>query len=214
MQYDAVVFDYDGVLMEPTPLDVLHDAARETFRGLGVEPLESEVRELSIGVDPEWFHDTCERHGLDPVECWRARDGNASDHQIDLVERGQKRLYEDHVAITAIDRPRGIVSTNQQRTLEHHLAYHGLSDRFDAVYGREPHPDSLRKKKPNPHYLDRALADLDADTALFVGDSTSDVQAAHNAGIDSMYVHRDHNGPPGVEPTYEAESLHALDALL
>ena len=214
MPYDAVVFDYDGVLMEPTPLDVLQDAARSAFQQAGVSPSTDEVRDLSIGVDHDWFHDTCERYGLDPASFWHARDTAASDRQIDLVERGEKRLYDDHATIRDIALPQAIVSTNQQRTLDHHLAFHDLDDLFTAVYGREPHPDSLWKKKPSPHYLELAMDDVDADAALFVGDSTSDVEAAHNAGIDSAYIHRDHNGGPGREPTHHLESLHDLHDLL
>lgn len=215
MTYDAVVFDYDGVLMEPTPLPVLYDAARATFRDAGVDPpVEDEVRNLAIRVDIEWFRNTCERYGLDPDEFWHARDTNASDHQIDLVERGQKTLYDDHSAISEIDLPRGIVSTNQQRTLDHHLAFHDLEKHFHTVYGREPHPESLWKKKPNPYYLEQAMADIGAETALFVGDSTSDIEAAHNAGVDSVYINREHNGPAGVEPTYEVETLHAIHNII
>lgn len=214
MPYDAVVFDYDGVLMEPTPLEVLRDAARRTFREHGVEPDPDEVRRLSIDVDHDWLQETAARYDIDPLDLWQARDTNASDHQIDLVERGQKHLYDDHTAIIDIDLPRGIVSTNQQRTLDHHLQYHDLAAHFHTVYGREPHPDSLWKKKPNPHYLERALADVGAETALFVGDSTSDVEAARNAGIDSAYIHREHNDAPGTTPTHEIASLHELLDLL
>lgn len=214
MSYDAVVFDYDGVLMTPTPLTDLRDAARSAFHRMDVHPEEHEVRKLSIGVDYNWFQGLCDRYGLDEAEFWHARDTAASDHQIDLLERGEKYLYDDASAIHDIDGPRGIVSTNQQRTLDHHLAFTDLADLFGAVYAREPHPDSLWKKKPSPHYLERAMADLDAETALFVGDSTTDVQAAHNADVDSAYIRREHNSDPRVDPTYVIDSLHDLHDIL
>ena len=214
MRYDAVVFDYDGVLMEPTPLDVLQDAVRSAFTEAGVDPSDDHVADLAISVQYDRFLETCDHYGLDPVDFWHARDTAFTDHQTALLEDGGKRLYDDHDAIIGIDLPRGIVSSNQQATLEHHLAHAGIDAHFHAVFGREPHPDSIRKKKPNPHYIHEALDALDATTALYVGDRDSDVEAAHNAGIDSAYVHRDHNGGSDAEPTYELESLHDLQDVL
>ena len=52
--------------------------------------------------------------------------------------------------------------------------------------------ESLERKKPNTHYVERALSDLDADAALYVGDSESDVVAADRAGLDSAFVRRPH----------------------
>lgn len=213
MTYDAVVFDYDGVLMEPTPLDVLQDAVRSAFEEAGVDPGDDHVEDLAISVQYDRFLETCDHYGLDPNEFWHARDTAFTDHQTALLEGGGKRLYDDHLAINDITVPRGIVSSNQQATLEHHLVHSGIDHLFHAVHGREPHPDSIRKKKPNPHYIHEALNALDADAALYVGDRDSDVEAAHNAGIDSAYIHRDHNEGPGMEPTHEVDSLHDLHDL-
>jgi phosphoglycolate phosphatase len=65
-------------------------------------------------------------------------------------------------------------------------------------------------KKPNPHYLKRALADLEAESALYVGDSESDVIAANRAGMDSVFVRRQHccDVELTVHPTYDVNDLH------
>ncbi len=71
-------------------------------------------------------------------------------------------------------------------------------------------------KKPDPHFLERALADLEADSALYVGDSEHDVIAAHRAGIDSAFVRRRHcrDDELSVTPTYDIETLSALPAIV
>lgn len=214
MPYDAVVFDYDGVLMEPTPIDVLQDAVRTAFADAGIEPRDDHVEDLAISVQYDRFLETCDHYGVDPVDFWHARDTAFTHHQTALLEDGGKRLYDDYDVIETVRFPRGIVSSNQQATLEHHLAHAGIDHLFHAVHGREPHPDSIRKKKPNPHYLHEALDALDADSALYVGDRDSDIEAAHNAGIDSAYIHRDHNNGATVTPTYELESLYDLRDIL
>jgi phosphoglycolate phosphatase len=50
----------------------------------------------------------------------------------------------------------------------------------------------------------------DAESALFVGDSESDVVAARRAGLDSTFVRRRHTRDVdlSVAPTYEVDSLH------
>jgi len=74
-----------------------------------------------------------------------------------------------------------------------------------------PSPAS-RKKPPSPYYIERALEDLGAETAIFVGDNESDVLAADNAGIDSAFVRRPHRRSTELscQPTYEIDDLHDL----
>jgi len=106
----------------------------------------------------------------------------------------------------------GVVSSNQQATVDFVLEHFGVDDLFGAAYGREPTVESLRRRKPNSHYIDQALADLDADSALFVGDNESDVRAAENAGIDSAFIRRPHrrDWELNVWPTWEIDGLDDL----
>jgi phosphoglycolate phosphatase-like HAD superfamily hydrolase len=214
MPYDAVVFDYDGVVMEPTPLPVLQDAVRAAFSRVGVDPADDHVRDLAIHVDYDTLLETCDHYDLDPETFWYARDTAVSDHQAALLERGGKGLYDDYDAIHDIALPMGIVSSNQQATLDHHLDHVAITDAFSAVYGRELSLESVLKKKPHPHYLEAAMSDLESSDPLFVGDSTSDVVAARNAGVDSAYIHREHNGPADVAPTHEITSLYDLPDII
>jgi len=213
MEYDAVIFDNDGVLVEPVTLDLLTAAARDAFAAVGVDdPDPQHVDAISYGVSPETVETVCRVYDLDPDGFWTARDRTASEAQIQSMRRGEKDTYADVDALAAIDAPRGIVSTNQQATIDSILEYHDLGALFETAYGREPTVESLRRKKPAPYYLERALDDLDAEAALFVGDSESDVQAAHRAGVDSAFVRREHRAETalGTEPTYELDSLWDL----
>ncbi|PSQ34813.1 hypothetical protein BRD05_06430 [Halobacteriales archaeon QS_9_70_65] len=53
-------------------------------------------------------------------------------------------------------------------------------------------------------------------SALHVGDSGSDVVAAHRAGLDSAFLRRPHvrDAELPAEPTHEVETLHKVVALL
>jgi len=213
--YEAVVFDNDGVLTHPTPRDVLRAATVEAFERVGVaDPDPEHVDAVHLHVTPGDLRTAAGAYDLDPAALWRARDEAFSETQIADMRRGRKPLYEDYAAVRRVDAPRGIVSTNQHATIEAILEYHGIHGDFRTYYGREMEPASLRKKKPNSHYLDRALADLGVDPgdALFVGDSESDVLAARNAGTDAAFLWRDHRDGDELDaaPDYELDSLRDL----
>ncbi|WP_336036483.1 HAD family hydrolase [Halobacterium yunchengense] len=215
MPYDAVVFDNDGVLTHPTPRDVLRDATVEAFERVGVaDPDPAHVDAIHLHVTPDDLRTAADAYGLDAAALWRARDEAFSETQVADLERGRKPLYDDYGAVPELDVRRGIVSTNQHRTIEEILDVHGIREHFGAYYGREMEPASLRKKKPDSHYLDCALADLgvDPERALFVGDSQSDVEAARNAGTDAAFLRRDHRADYDltVDPEYELQSLYDL----
>jgi len=213
MSYEAVLFDNDGVLVEPVGRTVLRRATWEAFDALGVpDPDPDDVERLSIGVTPDALSSVCASYDLDPARFWRARDYHSSHAQRVELRAGRAALYDDFDAVRDIDAPRGIVSSNQQDTVEFMHEFFATRNLFATAYGRDPTIRSLERKKPEPYYLHRALADLDTDTALFVGDSESDVLAARNAGLDAAFVRRPHRESYelSVDPTYELDGLADL----
>jgi HAD superfamily hydrolase (TIGR01549 family) len=213
MSYEAVLFDNDGVLVEPVGRSVLRRATWEAFDALGVsDPDPDDVDRVSIGVTPDLLSTVCATYDLDPERFWRARDYHSSHAQRAELRAGRAALYDDFDAVRDVDAPRGIVSSNQQETVEFMHDFFATRDLFATAYGRDPTIRSLSRKKPDPYYLHRALSDLDADAALFVGDSESDVLAARNAGLDAAFVRRPHRESYelSVAPTYELDGLADL----
>jgi len=214
--YDAVLFDNDGVIVGRTRYDALREAAYHAFEAVGVDDPDPDlVDAIAAGTTPTDVARACDRYGLDPGTFWRARDRTASEVQVAEAHAGRKTPYDDVDAIRHLDVPLGIVSSNQQATIDFLLDHFGLAGRFETAYGREPELRSLERRKPDPHYLERALEDLSAETALFVGDNESDLAAAHNAGIDSAFLRRPHRRDADLsrEPTYELDDLHDLVAI-
>ncbi|MXR20969.1 HAD family hydrolase [Halobacterium bonnevillei] len=213
MTYDTVVFDNDGVLVGRTRYDVLEAATEDSFAKFDVtDPDPDDIEEMTIGATPKTVGDVCSRYGLSPHEFWPTRDQTVAEAQYQEVREGRKTLYDDLDTLHDLDVSMGIVSSNQQATVDFVLDHFEVDDLFGAAYGREPTVKSLEHRKPNSHYIDRALADLDADSALFVGDNESDVRAAENAGIDSAFIRRPHrrDWELNVWPTWEIEGLDDL----
>jgi phosphoglycolate phosphatase-like HAD superfamily hydrolase len=129
---------------------------------------------------------------------------------------GSRRCYEDITILSQLDQNHGIVSNNRHSTIEFVLDFFGLRSSFDTYYGREKTIESLRLKKPNTHYPGQALNNLNADSALYVGDSESDFVAAEGAGINSIFARRPHccDEELTAVPTLEADNLYEVAALL
>ena len=216
MTYDTVVFDNDGVLVGRTHFEVLREATAETFTQFGVsDPDSDHVEDMTIGATPEQVATVSDVYDFDPETFWRARDSTVSGAQQEEARAGRKAPYDDIQTVADLDISTGIVSSNQQETVDFLLDHFEISGLFNTAYGREATIESLRLRKPNSHYLEQALSDLDADSALYVGDNESDVRAAENAGIDSAFIRRPHrtNWDLNVWPTWDIDSLDDLHAI-
>jgi phosphoglycolate phosphatase-like HAD superfamily hydrolase len=77
----------------------------------------------------------------------------------------------------------------------------GLDEFIDSYRGLENSLYVFQRRKPNPHYINQVLDELGAESGYYAGDRVTDVQAAHNAGLEAVYV--------GEEPSESAE--HAIE---
>ncbi|CQR48960.1 MULTISPECIES: HAD family hydrolase [Haloferax] len=214
MCYDAVIFDNDGVLTKPTLLEVQREAVRRAFAEFDVEPT-TETVDGVINGGLTRLRRICSVHDVPVDEFWSRHETHAAATQRTCLEDGTKPLYDDVTALDDIDHPLAVVSNNQHATIEHILDVFDIGDRFEVAYGRDPTVEGARVKKPDPHYIERAMGELGVDSALYVGDSNVDVVAADRAGIDSAFIRRPHRDgyQLAAEPTYELDSLDELLAV-
>jgi HAD superfamily hydrolase (TIGR01549 family) len=210
MSYESVIFDNDGVLLTLTSMDTHQAGTRMAFQRVGVvDPRPEDLEAMRIGVTPDRLDDVCRRYDLDPERFWTARDGAISEAQRAAIRAGEKRPYGDVRLLDRLDGPLGVVSSNQQATVDFAFDYFDLDRHFETVHARPPTIESLHRKKPRPYYIEQALADLGVSDALYVGDSESDVEAAQRAGIDAAFLRRPHTVDTdlSVTPEYEIGGL-------
>lgn len=187
--YEAVIFDNDGVLVEPTDTEVFVDAVVESFQAFGVD-VERSLARRTVKNDTVPTEIAIE-YDIDPEAFWHYRELTASLAQQRHVLNGGKPVYEDVAALDDLDMPFAVVSNNQQATIEFLLAHYDLPA-FETAYGRQPTIAGAAKRKPEPDYIECALSDLGVENALYIGDSEKDLIAAQRAGIDSAFLRRDH----------------------
>ncbi|VTT86524.1 Vng0102c [Halorubrum sp. DM2] len=212
---DVVLFDMDGVILDGWGTDdaVHARALDDVLEERGIRVTGDLRRPLETYEYDDEFRAACEELGVDSAEFFRAREERSAKRAIARLAAGTRRLCPDVDALDNLaDRvPVGLVSNNYHPTVEF-VVDHFRLDAFSFVRGRDLGPEGFARRKPDPHYLNEALDALDASGGLYVGDRATDMIAAERAGLDGVFLRRDHNAAidPDADPTFEVESLRAL----
>jgi HAD superfamily hydrolase (TIGR01549 family) len=164
------------------------------FAGLPAETVAARLRKLFPGDLPEQIANT-----PDPIEVFyysatvsdemAARvEAEMADLEVAAVPTADPTPYVHQVIASARESSRtiGVVSNNSPRAVNAYLDRHGLSDGIRLVAARTSHDPALLK--PSPHLINEAIRGLDANPAdsALVGDSLTDIEAAHSAGVTSI----------------------------
>lgn len=175
----AVLFDFDGVLIDSEPL--MRFAFESSYRALGLPgapPTESYLEHMG-----ESFPRIMQHLGL-PLALWEPYRELCRTH-LDLVT-----LFSQAPALLERLHARGlrlavVTGKDRARTLES-LEHFGLRRFFQAVVAS----DELRRPKPDPEGVRRALELLACppSAALMVGDAVADVLCAQRAGVLAVAV--------------------------
>lgn len=206
MNYDLVIFDWDGTLMDSTGRIVacLHQAgadlalprlADDTVRGIIGLGLPEAIRVLYPGIADHALHRLRERYAV---------------HFI-AAERTPSALYPGARSVLNALLGGGVrlaVATGKSRKgLDRVWASSGLGDLFHASRcADETH------SKPHPAMVEELLAELavPAGRALVVGDTSFDLAMARDAGVDRVAV--SHGAHP-VATLLNYQPLAVIDAL-
>lgn len=175
----AIIFDLDGVIIDSEPL--MRFAFAEAYRrviGDGVPPIEAYLEHMG-----ESFPRIVERLGL-PISLWEPYRELCQSH-IDRINvfAGARRTLEWARA----QRLKLAILTGKDRARTLQILEHFDLDRyFDLVITS----DQLRRPKPDPEGMQRALDHFDcpAEEAVMVGDAVSDILCAQRAGVTAVAV--------------------------
>jgi HAD superfamily hydrolase (TIGR01549 family) len=207
----AFLFDMDGVLLRGRNTDpaVYETAAERVLESLDadVEAVPAAFRDPSSAAE---FSDACEQLGVPATKAWRRREQVASEIENETIADGEREAYDDAWTLNEFESPVGVVSNNRHETVSFVVEHLGI-DAAVAI-GRDPTLPGYKRRKPDSHYLDRALSRLGSRDAVYVGDRYSDVRAARDAGVEAVLLDRDGDtGETGTpEPDRRVRSLTEL----
>lgn len=211
-QFDFIVFDWDGTLMDSTATIVkcIQAAAKDLGLPIPDERAASYVIGLSLqdamqmvmpDVDPKYYPRMMERYRYHYL---------ANDHELPLFAGVREMLAE-----LSQDGYFLAVATGKSRVgLNRAMHSASLLSAFDATRCADE-----TFSKPHPAMLQELTRELGQDMkrTLMIGDTTHDLQMASNAGAASVAVeygaHRASDLQP-LEPIFSAKSVPELHAWL
>ena len=185
MQYKAILFDMDGVLIESEWL--MRATAIQSLAEHGVQAKHEDFLEFTGTGEDRFIGGVAEKYGLvyDPSMKERAYDffGQRVMEETDVPE-GVKQMLE-----TLLSRglKLAVCSAADRRKVLYNLKAIGIGeDQFSAIVTGS----DVKRKKPFPDiYLEGARQiGMDPADCLVVEDAISGVQAAHAAGMHAAAV--------------------------
>lgn len=189
MTLDAVVFDFDGLILDTEW--AIYESAVAAFAAHGHDlPIEAWATIIGTNgdADDSWWDTVCEAAGVQGFD----------QALFDAVYEAQDRSIRDRLpalpgvvdllaALTQAGVPLGIASSSSRAWLDRHIGRLELSEHFGTLVGADLVGGV---GKPAPDVYLRACADLDADPARSVAleDSAHGATAAKAAGMTVVAV--------------------------
>ncbi|QLE85209.1 HAD-IA family hydrolase [Shewanella sp. Scap07] len=183
-QYDLVIFDWDGTLMDSVGKIVA--CMQQTARTLDViEPSEQAVRDI-IGLSMQEALNVLHPHADNElrqqmVDVYRQQYLSLNKMPSPLFSGAEQVLLQ----LKAADHQLAVATGKARAGLDRVLSATGLGQHFVASRCADE-----AKSKPHPQMLQLLLLQLDvpAARAVMIGDSVHDMNMAHSAGIDAIGV--------------------------
>lgn len=187
LQFDAVFFDFDGLILNTELPDFI--AWQEAFSSRGLE--------FPLTLWEEMIGTSIRNVSIHPADLIVQQLGSGDRHAI--IDEHHARRYE----LIALEQPlpgvldrieeadrlglsKAIVSSSDRAWITRHLGGIGLEGRFEAVFCGYEHLPS----KPNPALYLEALKvfKLSPDRAFALEDSPNGIKAAKAAGLSCVAV--------------------------
>jgi beta-phosphoglucomutase len=183
--YQAILFDFDGVLADTEPIHF--DCWRETLQPFGIDLQWDWYRAHCIGVADRLMIENICRHAAAPVDpdlvwpAYPAKQKLYGRRVFDAPPFPQEVLE----MIRSLDAHRlGVVSSSGRAEVEPLLIRAGIREHFGVVVCGED--VDRHKPAPDPYLL--AARTLSVTEALVVEDSAAGLASGRAAGFDVLHV--------------------------
>lgn len=217
MEYNSVIFDMDGVILdyEGENFNWIYSLVRDALEQKDVDAENLSRSELDAFLGERGVQDCveiCNKYDVDARTVWTELADATTYARAERIENGNFCLFPEAKGVLRQLHEEGmemaLVSNAPESAIEVMIENYGLRKYFEYFRGISSF-DDLSDRKPHPDHLNFAKAELKHGPFVFVGDSESDIIAAQNAGMDSVWINRD-GGSIDTRPDYEIEDLEEL----
>jgi pyrophosphatase PpaX len=193
--YKYILLDWDGNLAKT--LDIWLEAYREVLVSRGFD-----IPDKKISAS---FGDF-----LSQMQKWGVQDPEQAFKETDVIARRRLpdvELYPDALEVLIklddSNKKLALITTSPHANIGHLLQKYDIARLFTSVVAG----DDVAHHKPHPEPLEKALKELGGNkqSAVMIGDSDKDIEAASNFGIDSILFY-----PPEHNKFYDFEALKLL----
>ncbi|WP_231845177.1 HAD family hydrolase [Methanocella paludicola] len=198
----GLIFDLDGTIIDNDD-DYMELMLHRVGRDLGYDFNLCHARELWYAIDSESRDNVIKRWGCDPDKFWTVFNRYEN---IDEKLRSTY-LHEDAAILKGLDVPKGIVTHTSYDHTDMLLKMVGMRQYFNPIIACTE--DTGYKPSPLPIIYCVVDMKLKPEEVAYVGDTLSDIMAAQNAGVRSIYINR-FKRPIRTTPDYEIDSLEKL----
>ncbi len=179
MQINALLFDWDGTLVDSAHLGLV--AFEKTFSELG-HTFAYEIYEAKYS--PNWYS-TYEALGL-PKDLWQTADDlwlqHYGEQSAPLIEGVGETLLTLHSKGYQL----GVVTSGSRSRVCREVEQSVLSDKLSVIVCNE----DIVNKKPHPEGLERAIRDMRVDPSrcAYVGDAPEDIEMGRRGNVMTIGV--------------------------
>ena len=175
--YDVFLFDWDGTMT--ASLELSFEILRTQYGRYGLTPTDAEIAK-HFGD-----HRSAVHFGLDES---RLTQFNKELQGIFRERMPSVPLYPDAQRVLSTLKGKGkktaLITSALREVVDASLAHHEVVEMFDVVIALE----DVAEPKPHPEGILAALDrfEVSKNRAIMLGDSHKDLEAAKNAGVDSL----------------------------
>lgn len=211
--YDGVIFDKDGVLLD-SGLNNFHwkdkarvKAAQEKDIELTIDQSIQVVEASTIEQIEEFLQET----GMTWKDL-KEIEKSVEETKIELIKQGVIWLFpEARNTLESIDKDKTLATNAPEKVTNYTLSSFEIKNHFSSIKstGIDNIKEYFRRKKPNPIMLEEIIRENNFENPLMIGDTKADINAAVNAGIDSVHVLNYSDSASG-KADYEVDNISQI----
>lgn len=194
--YDALIFDMDGVLVDVSK-SYRKAIQKTTEFFLKREVQKSEINEIKekVGMNNDWDA----TYALINNKSFSYGEVKNIFQKLYLGDKNKKGFIDNEglliekeslFKLKKIYNKMGIATGRPKKEAQYVIDKFGLNSIFDTLVAKE----DVKREKPFPDPIIKAIKDLGAKNSVYIGDSPSDVIAAKAADIPILYIGKQNIG--------------------